>query len=144
MQKTVIFNIFKKENNKNIFIKTFYFNINQKIKEIKNIILDEIYDNKFNYLDLENITEKIYKDFGKMFFNKGLLPESNDNFKLSEFTNEDREFSFILIAKNININLNEKKEDKKLIKNLNYKDYKGYKENNKNLLMNDDNFPPLC
>ena len=40
-------------------------------------------------MNITNITEKIYKDYGLLFFDKGLLPETLDNYTLNKFTIED-------------------------------------------------------
>ena len=88
---SVIFKIYK-EDNPPIFEKEYIFNLDITIIDIKKQILSDIYNNKFNSLDLENITERVYKDFGKLFFDKGLIPAIFDKYKLSAITNEGRVF----------------------------------------------------
>ena len=94
--------------------------------------------NEFNYVDLENITDKVYKDFGKLVFNKGILPLTVDNYKLSEFTVGNRTFHFLAIPKINNNNLQNRKISgvlKKVIKE---------QEKLENLFVYDeDDFPPL-
>jgi hypothetical protein len=82
-----IYNINNKTNNENnnktnILLKDYNFDLKVKIIDIKNIILKELFNNEYNSLDLENINERVYKDFGKLFFDKGLLPSTIDNYKL--------------------------------------------------------------
>ena len=135
--KTVSFKIFTLNDlNENIENETFNFNLNEKIIDIKNKILKNIYDNKFNYLDLENITEKIYKDYGKLFFDKGLLPSTIDNYKLSEFTVSNRIFSFVVYPKNIEI---KKPEIKKSF----ITKYSQENIGKNGFVFNEDDFPPL-
>ena len=117
-KNSVVFKIFKLENNKNILLKDYIFNLNIKIIEIKNIILNDCYNNDYNSLDLENITVKVYKDFGKLFFEKGLLPISIDNYKLSDFTIENRTFEFVVYGKNVQKNIEKNIEKKKSNINL--------------------------
>ena len=117
--------------------KEYLFNINSKIIDIRNKLLNEIFNNSHNYLEMENITEKIYKDYGKLFFDKGILPSSIDNYLLSQFTNDNRIFSFKINPINLNIIKPIKNELflKKIIKETNIK--------NKDFFINNDDFPPL-
>ena len=137
--KSIILRIYKNKESYDEYI----FNLNEKIIDIKKKILEKTFENKFNYLDLENITEKIYKDYGKLFFDIGKLPRTIDNYKIEQFTNNNRIFSFIGIPCN-----NEIKEVKKNIKNENYavklKKENFLKKNDKNnFFYNDNDFPPL-
>lgn len=133
---TVTFKIYKLNNkNEPIEDNNYIFNLDNKIVDIKNMILKKTFNDKFNSLDLDNINERIYKDFGKMFFDKGLLPNNIDNYKLSQFTIENRTFSFIAIPKNIEIKIHtESTFLKKIIKD----DLK-----KTNTFIYDDDFPPL-
>ena len=143
------FSSFLSEGNGLTLNKEYNVTLNQKIIDIKNIILKESFHDKFNYLDIENITEKVYKDFGKLFFDKGLLPNTIDNYKLSEFTNGDRTFSFIAKPKKIEIlknpsnnnNVKNKGSGTGFLKNIIKEDRK----NNKDVgfVLYDDEFPPL-
>lgn len=140
--KRVTFKIYK---NKELYNKNEYdeynFNLNEKIIDIKKKILDKTFENKFNYLDLENITEKIYKDYGKLFFDLGKLPQTIDNYKLEQFTNDSRTFLFIGLPCN-----NEIKEVKNNIKNnfLTKKMKEERMKKDKNVFYyNDNDFPPL-
>lgn len=151
MSNTVNFKIFLKDNEtQDLVEKELYtFNLNEKIIDIKNKILKETFNNEFNYIDFENITERVYKDYGKLFFDKGLLPVTIDNYKLSEFTNENRTFLFIAIPKNIHVL-------PKIVKNTETPILKKYNQQNnrnnqnnqkyndkKDFVFNIDDFPPL-
>ena len=117
--------------------KTYEFNLDSKIIDVKNTILKETFDNKYNFIELENITEKIYKDYGKLFFDKGILPSTIDNYKISQFTNEGRVFSFIANSYNKEHNITKKNNNNGFLKKL-------YKEdNNTSFVYDDSDFPPL-
>ena len=115
----------------------------EKIIDIKNKILkDNFHTTEFNYLDFENISQKVYKDYGKLFFDKGLLPRTIDNYSLQDFTVEGREFSFLCIptsvcekSKLIDTNFR-KKEKKEEI-------YKTPQKNENKFVFSEDEFPPL-
>ena len=134
---TVVFKIYKLKENESIFDKEYTFPLNNKLMDIKKEILKISFNNEFNYLDLENISERIYKDFGKLFFDKGLLPVTIDNYNLEQFTNANRIFSFIAKPKNIEIN-KRKKEDTGILKKFVKKELK-----NNQLFIYEVDFPPL-
>lgn len=140
-KNTVIFNIYKINNeNEKVLDNSYSFNLNEKIIDIKNKILKDTFKNEYNYLDLENITSRTYKDYGKLFFDIGLLPSTIDNYKLVEFTSEGKEFLFIGLPKNILIEKKNTNNDTGVIKRL-------IKEDRKNspneFIYYDDEFPPL-
>ena len=116
-KNTVIFNIYKINNeNEKVLDNSYSFNLNEKIIDIKNKILKDTFKNEYNYLDLENITSRTYKDYGKLFFDIGLLPSTIDNYKLVEFTSEGKEFLFIGLPKNILIEKKNTNNDTGVIK----------------------------
>lgn len=152
--------IFKSNDNNNEIL--FTFPKTDKIKNIKTKIL-EYYNNiyninnieQYNYIDLENITTKIHKDYGKLFFDKGILPSSNDNYKLEDFSiiDNSRIYTFIAILKKIEKKLEKESEqnnyEKKNYQKKNY-EQKNYEKKNYNILKKDEfifkeeDFPPLC
>jgi hypothetical protein len=135
---SVIFKIYRLENE---FYKDYVCNLDDKIIDIKNKILNDISDNKYNYLDFENITERIYKDYGKLFFDIGFIPSINDNYKLSQFTINNREFKFIIHPKSIEIKTNLKKTNEpSFLKKIILEDRK---KNNDTYQYFEDDFPPL-
>ena len=135
----IIIKIYKySDNNELVFDKDYMFDLNKSILQVKSDILKESFENKFNSLDLENITERVYKDFGKLFFDKGLIPQIFEKYKLVEITNGDRTFSFVAKPKNIEIEVKKITETgflKKIIKNNN--------KNSGQLFVYEDDFPPL-
>lgn len=140
-KNSVIFKIYRKSNNEKILLKDYIFELNVKIIDIKNIILKELFNNEYNGLDLENINEKVYKDFGKLFFDKGLLPITIDNYKLGDFTNGIRTFEFIAYPKNIDIvkkDMKKKDYNESVLKKIIMEE-----RSNKEFVMYDDDFPPL-
>lgn len=46
------------------------------------------------YLEIENISPNLVKEFGKLFFNKGLLPKTLDNYPLTRITSGGTHFIF--------------------------------------------------
>jgi len=136
-QNTVIFKIYKYDIKGELTNEDYVFNLNTKLIDIKNEILKKTFNNEYNYLDLENVTEKIYKDFGKLFLEKGQLPSTIDNYRLDEFTNDNRLFSFIALPKNIELN-KKPKVDSGFLKKIVKKELK-----NNQLFIYDDDFPPL-
>jgi hypothetical protein len=126
------------ENSTNIEDKEYIFNLNDKIMDIKNKILADTFNNKYNSLDMTNITDRVYKDFGKLFFDKGLLPLTIDNYKLSEFTIGDRTFLFLVSGKNT-VKINDVKKDCKFIQKIIKEDRK----KDEGFVFFDDDFPPL-
>jgi hypothetical protein len=133
--KTYILN----ENNENIEDIEYIFKLTDRIIDIKNKILKDTFKNKYNNLEMTNITEKVYKDYGKLFFDKGLLPSTINNYKLSEFTNEDRVFSFLVIGTNIEKIIDKKNNNDGFIKKIIKEDRK----KNNEFMIYDDDFPPL-
>ena len=123
--------------------KEYIFNLNEKIIDIKNKILKELFENKFNTLDMENITEKVYKDFGKLFFDKGILPITIDKYKLSDFTIGNRIFSFLVIPKNVEIKATIKYNDDKDLGFLKKMIKEDMKKTSNNKFVYDIDFPPL-
>jgi hypothetical protein len=136
-----IYNLNNENNNTKILLKDYIFDLKVKIIDIKNIILKELFNNEYNSLDLENINERVYKDFGKLFFDKGLLPSTIDNYKLGDFTNGNRVFEFIAYPKNIDIikkNIVKQDSNSGVLKKI-IMEERGTKE----FVMYDDEFPPL-
>jgi hypothetical protein len=179
---SIVLKIFKDKSNLDDF-RVYICSMTEKIIDIKNKILKDIFNSngiirsfdkfsgsasdqallcpaEYNYLDFENISEKVYKDYGKLFFDKGLLPRTIDNYSLQDFTVEGRDFSFLCIPTNIC-------EKSKLIHN-NYSDsagprracsdaermiprkkikiestYKTLQKNENKFIFNEDDFPPL-
>jgi len=142
--KTVLFKIYKLNDNKEQeFFKDYYFTLNENISDIKRTIALELSDGKNNYITLENITERIYKDFGKLFFEKSVIPMTVDNYKLEQFTNEGREFSFIAeISDNQPKKIIKNTAQNSTIKKLIEEDRK-LKNPDSGYVFFDDDFPPL-
>ena len=140
MNNTVTFKIYKRNDVKEvIFDKEYIFNLNEKIIDIKNKILIESFFNSHNYLDLENISERIYKDFGKLFFDYGVIPMINDNHRLIQFTNENRTFSFIGNPKNVEMKKSKMESSDGFLKKIIIED----KKRNGEVVFDENDFPPL-
>jgi hypothetical protein len=146
------FKIYTKENNNEtpIFFKDYTFSLNIKIIDAKTEILNELnkqYDksNMYNYLNLDNITFRVYKDYGKQFFDLGLLPNTIDNYKLEQFTDSGRTFSFIASPINIELKQFQKKyqSNNSFLKNMIKETREKEKANNNKFTFYADEFPPL-
>ena len=141
---TIIFKIYKiNENKETIYDKDYSFNVDERLVDIKKLILKESFNDEFNKLDLENISDRIYKDFGKLSFEKGLLPSTIDNYKLIQFTTENRTFSFVAKPSNIDIKVDVNKKINVQSGFLKKIARFGIKKNNDNVFTYDEDFPPL-
>ena len=141
---TVLFKIYKLEN---VFFKEYVIQLNEKIIDIKNMILNDLNENdssKFNKLEMNNITDRIYKDFGKLFFDKGFVPDTIDNYKLLQLTNGNRTFSFVVNGKNIINNVVQKKNNESyVLKRIIKEDREKRQKDNNEFYYDKDDFPPL-
>ncbi len=132
--------------NEHILLETIEQNLSIKIIDFKNNLLKKYFPEN-NYLEIYNNTEKIYKDYGLLFFDKGLLPDTNDNYLLNKFTIPIRTFTFII--KGINV---EKKKQTPVIEKLNlnlHKKYRSYEnegyepKKEEGYVYNEEDFPSL-
>jgi hypothetical protein len=64
-----------------------------KIIELKKYIIKKYTEDDCKYIDLENINEKVVKNFGKMYLERGNIPRIFDNFNLSKFMMDDGEIN---------------------------------------------------
>ena len=153
---SVEFKIYKKENETNTYLKTYVFELNKKIIDIKNTILNDFFKGQYNYIELSNITERVYKDYGLLFFDKGLIPPINDNYTLEKFTIPNRTFSFVAETMNKELSSNNKRKltndtDNYIGNNRsnNYSNKYSNKYNstsvnsNTGFLIKEEDFPPL-
>ena len=151
---SVEFKIYKKENETNTYLKTYVFELNKKIIDLKNTILNDFFKGQYNYIELTNITEHVYKDYGLLFFDKGLIPPINDNYTLEKFTIPNRTFSFVVEAMNKELISNTNKRKLTIDTNNdnnNYSNKYSNRYNDKNNTTNSNNdffikeedFPPL-
>jgi hypothetical protein len=148
MSNSVNILVFLSENSDKNLFKEYVFKLDKKIIDVKNSILEDLKSksntmnlskDNYNYIDLDNITEKIYKDFGKLFFSNGVLPIIFDNYKLSEFTIENRTFQFLAIPKLNNVNNKQFSKPSGVLKKVIHE-----QNNKKNEFVFDNNdFPPL-
>ena len=156
---SVEFKIYKKENETNTYLKTYVFELNKKIIDVKNTILNDFFKGQYNYIELTNITERVYKDYGLLFFDKGLIPPINDNYTLEKFTIPNRTFNFVAETMNKEINNNTNNNKQKLTNDTNNsnstyysnKYSNKYNDTNKSssinsntgFLIKEEDFPPL-
>jgi hypothetical protein len=100
---SVQFEIYKVENGEvdEYSFNEFSFDLNMRIIDIRDEIMWKMYDSLSErneqdeyYLEMINVTSRLYKDFGKLFFNFGIQPKTIDNYPLSKMTNEGRTFIF--------------------------------------------------
>tara|TARA_B110000483_G_scaffold95495_1_gene117372 strand:+ start:10037 stop:10456 length:420 start_codon:yes stop_codon:yes gene_type:complete len=133
--------IYIKKNNEECLVETFEQDLNVKITDFKNQLLKKYFPEN-NYLQLTNINERVYKDYGLLFFELGLLPSTNDNYLLSKFTIPNRTFSFLIQGIN---------EEKKVFKQPTRINFNNKYSNQKNeiphevgYVFKEEDFPPLC
>lgn len=134
-------NIYILKKNEEALVETINQDLNIKIIDFKNQLLSKYFPEN-NYLEINNITERVYKDYGMLFFDKGILPETNDNYLLSKFTIPNRTFSFLIHGKNI------EKKISNQVQNKQYISFNKYKPKDPNepepFILKEEDFPPLC
>jgi hypothetical protein len=81
--------------------KRFEFPLTMRVIDIRDEIMWKMYDGceereqqDLYYLEMENHTPKLYKEFGKLFFNFGLIPKTQDNYPLSRITSDGKTYIF--------------------------------------------------
>ena len=133
--------IYIKKNNEECLVETFEQDLNVKITDFKNQLLKKYFPEN-NYLQLTNINERVYKDYGLLFFELGLLPSTNDNYLLNKFTTPNRTFSFLIQGIN---------EEKKVFKQPTRINFNNKYSNQKNevpqqvgYVYKEEDFPSLC
>ena len=133
-------NIYKLNKNEESLIDTIDQDLNIKMIDFKNQLLAKYFPEN-NYLEINNITERVYKDYGMLFFDKGILPDTNDNYMLNKFTISNRTFSFLINGKTI-----EKKNNN--LEKKSFINFNKYKPKNPDepepFILKDEDFPPLC
>lgn len=141
---SITLHIYKQnENNENeqVLLETIQQDLSIKMIDFKSSLLKKYFPEN-NYLEIYNNTERIYKDYGLLFFDKGLLPDTNDNYLLSKFTIPIRTFTFLIKGTNV-----EKKIIKPIKKNINlhkkYNNYTNEPQKEQGYVFNEDDFPAL-
>ena len=103
IKMSVFIEVYKKENGEKDITtyKTFTFSLDMRVIDMRDEIMWKMFDgNKERqehdeyYLEIENITDRLHKDFGKLFFDFGLLPKTIDNYPLSKMTSDGKTFQF--------------------------------------------------
>lgn len=119
----------------------------KRIIDLKRFIIKKYYDdNEEIYIDLENINEKVKKNFGKMYLDKGMIPRIFDNYELSKFLDDEDKLNVkIVVIKDIKKEDENKRyiESEKRVYMPPSKRMWGFKEDVKKFVYNDDDFPKL-
>ena len=137
---SITVNIYILKKNEESLIETFEQDLNIKMIDFKEKLQKKYFPDN-NYLEIHNINERVYKDYGMLFFDKGLLPDTNDNYMLNKFTIPNRTFSFLINGKNV---------EKKIIpkpKRINFNKYNTPTNNDQKeevFVFKEEDFPPLC
>ena len=131
--------------------KTYIYNdLRTKIIDIKTEIFNDFPKDGFNYVDLEYVSDRIYKEIGKYSFNYGIFPRTMDNTRLSNYTDGNKTFHFFIHYSNnevvvnnennrrINLSFIKKEEDENDVKQPTQQAINLFDSNNY-----DTNFPPL-
>ena len=146
----IYFNLYLNENNENTLKTTINIDLDEKIYDLRQKILNLLFkETNYNYVKLNNITNRVYKDYGLLFFDKGLLPDTVDNFTVGKFTIEERTFDFLVEGCNkeetfkSNINNNISSGRGKGVYNPNKRFNPQYEEKVEKYVYNEDDFPSL-
>ena len=100
---SICIEVYKKENDERDIstFTSFTFPLDMRVIDMRDEIMWKMYDSCKErkehddyYLEIENITDRLYKDFGKLFFDFGLLPKTIDNYPLSKMTSDGKVFQF--------------------------------------------------
>lgn len=137
---SITINLYLKKNNENCLVETFNQDLNVKMIDFKNKLLKKYFPEN-NYLEITNINDRVYKDYGLLFFELGLLPGTNDNYLLSKFTTPNRTFSFLIHG------INEEKKVFKQPTRINFNKYSNQKNEETQqagYVYKEEDFPPLC
>jgi hypothetical protein len=131
--------------------KTYIYNdLKTKIIDIKKEIFNDFPKEGFNYVDIDYVSERIYKEIGKYSFNYGIFPRTMDNTRLSNYTDGNKTFHFFIHYSNnevivnnennrrINLSFIKKEEDENDIKQPIQQETNLFDSNNY-----EKNFPPL-
>jgi hypothetical protein len=103
IEMSIYIEVYKKENDEKDLstYTTFTFSLDMRVIDMRDEIMWKMYDSCKErkehdeyYLEIENITDRLYKDFGKLFFDFGLLAKTIDNYPLSKMTSDGRVFQF--------------------------------------------------
>lgn len=134
-------NIYIRKKNEEALIETIDQSLNIKMIDFKDLLLKKYFPEN-NDLEIDNISDRVYKDYGMLFFDKGILPNTNDNYLLSKFTIPNRTFSFLINGKNVEKKNNNKAHNKQFV---NFNKYKPRDPNEPEpFIFKEEDFPPLC
>jgi hypothetical protein len=101
----VSFEVYLKENGEiqHHSLERMSFDISMRVIDMRDEIMWKMYNSTEEraehdqyYLEIENISPNLVKEFGKLFFNKGLLPKTLDNYPLTRITNNGAKFIFVV------------------------------------------------
>ena len=84
------------ENSNHVLKKELNIELNKTIYDLKQEILTTLFNHSHNDVEISNISDRVYKDYGLLFFDHGKLPGNIDYIKLEKFTIENRTFSFLV------------------------------------------------
>jgi len=140
----------------------FIFTLNTTFLEVRKKIAQDIYGIENGYVELYNQSPRIYKDYGKFFFDNGVIPYTFDYYPLSDITIGGRTFIFnatleepkrdIYLDSKIypELNLNQEQNAPNVSNKLYHDKFKNpysYKkqktEDSKSFVYNEDDFPSL-
>jgi len=87
--------------------KTYTFNnLNTTIIDIKKEIFNDFPKTGFNYVDIDYVSDRIYKEIGKYSFNYGIFPRTMDHTRLSNYTDGHKTFHFFIHYSNNEVVVN--------------------------------------
>ena len=126
--------------------KSYVFDISDKIIDMKNRVLKENPKDGFNYIDLEYVSPNINKNYGKLYFDRGNVLRTMDEYRLASFTDGGNTYHFKVHYDTISQEEMNTQRPKKLnLGFLNRNDGRQEKRVKKEegFVFNIDEFPPL-
>ncbi len=103
--ESVFFEVYKKDGKNGIrdemSYKRFEFPLTMRVIDVRDEIMWKMYNGceereqqDLYYLEIENHSPKLFKEFGKLFFNFGLIPKTQDNYPLTRITSNGKSYIF--------------------------------------------------
>ncbi len=119
---------YKKEDGENKLFTIKSYTMLYRIIDIKKEIIQDFFDKKKDYLDIVNISPRVFKDFGKVHMSLGDVPRTFDFYSLSDISNPDRTFEFLVVPVSLDTveHIQEHSNEKFVVPEPAYNNYHSY------------------